>query len=149
MPNLSAPSATSASPLDATLFRPAGPRGEGEASDRARFASVLGRHAAAPGETPEAVARRSAESFVAIALVQPILKQLRDTSQAAPPFAPTQGQKQFQALADADLAQRLVHRAHFPLVDRLTGDLLKRARAEAPTDDTGTHDPAALPEVTP
>lgn len=90
------------------------------------FASVLGRVQTRPDESVEDLARRSAEQFVAMALVQPLLKQLRDSNHAAPPFAPSQGEKQFQSLMDAEVAQRMVRAAHFPLVDRLAQDMLTK-----------------------
>lgn len=99
---------------------------------RRGFASVLGRarNSGATGsgdESPEQVARRSAESLVAMTFIQPLLKQLRDTSTAAPPFAPTQGEKQFQGLMDAELAQRMVRKGNFPIVERITQQLLDKS----------------------
>lgn len=89
------------------------------------FSSVLGKHVDEPSDaTPEQRARQSAEQLVSISLVQPMLKQLRSGNNAAPPFAPTEGEKQFRALTDADLAQKIVHAKQFPLVDRLAHELL-------------------------
>lgn len=68
--------------------------------------------------------RRTAEQFVAKAFVEPVLASLREHSQAAPPFAPTQAEKQFRALADARLAQDVVRHARLPIVERLARDLL-------------------------
>jgi Rod binding domain-containing protein len=68
------------------------------------FGSVLGKVQQRGNEDPATFARRSAENFVAIGLVQPLLKQMRESNHAAPPFAPTDGEKQFQGLADAELA---------------------------------------------
>lgn len=99
-----------------------------------RFQDILGRAEIKPDESPEIAARRSAEQFVAMTLVQPLLKQLRETSQAAPPFAPTQGEKQFQGVMDAELAQRIVGAANFPLVDRLAQDMLRRSPAARTAD---------------
>lgn len=103
--------------------------GSGEDAQTGRqhdFASVLGRAQARPDESVEEVARRSAEQFVSMALVQPLLKQMRESNHAAPPFAPSQGEKQFQSLMDAEVAQRMVRAAHFPLVDRLARDMLMK-----------------------
>ncbi|HVU64840.1 MAG TPA: hypothetical protein VHC70_12745 [Phycisphaerales bacterium] len=120
-------------PDDAALFR----RGNGtaEGSDRASFASVLGKLRQDGHESPEAYARRSAESFVAIGLVQPVLKKLRESNNAAPPFAPTDAEKQFRSLADADLAQHIVHAKNFPLVDRIARQLIEKARSRAGRTD--------------
>jgi Rod binding domain-containing protein len=91
------------------------------------FLNVLGKQV--PDSSPSTPAERArdvAEQYVAIALVQPLLKQFRETSNAAPPFAPTPAEKQFRALTDADLAQQIVRAKQFPLVDRLARDLLIR-----------------------
>jgi Rod binding domain-containing protein len=120
---------------------PTPPRGTPHAPDmkaaQDSFLAVLGKRmdSSVPA-TPQARAREVAEQYVSIALVQPLLKQLRETSNAAPPFAPTQAEKQFRALTDADLAQRIVKAKQFPLVDRLAHDLLKRGgELPRPTQD--------------
>lgn len=104
------------------------------------FAAVLARGQSANTMMPQAKAREAAMQLVAVALVQPILKELRDTNSAAPPFAPTQGEQQFRALMDAELAQRVVQAARFPLVDRLAQELLDRAERANPT----TPEPGAM-----
>ncbi|MEK6701203.1 MAG: hypothetical protein AABZ53_02995 [Planctomycetota bacterium] len=94
------------------------------------FAAVMARSSTRPGmaaRSKEAQTRESAEQFVAITFVQPILKQLRESNSAAGPFAPSSGEKQFRALMDADIAQRVVKSSRWPLVDRVTQDLLKAA----------------------
>ncbi len=124
------------SPLDAAAF------GGAERQDRgADFAAVLGRMGSRAGETDEQMARRSAENFVAMIFVQPLLKQLRSGNHAAPPFAPTDGEKQFQGVGDAELAQRIVRATNFPLVDRITQDVLKKSRGAAGSTDA----PGATP----
>lgn len=97
------------------------------ASDHADFAAVLGRHNVGPAaaSSSDAAARKAAQEFVSIALVQPILTEARETSMAAEPFAPSSAEKQLQSLQDAALAQRITSAAHFPLIDRLTRDLVK------------------------
>ncbi len=95
--------------------------------DARSFAGMLARATGEGSTKPEDRARHAAEQFVAIALVQPVLKQFRESSNAAPPFAPTQAEKQFQSLADAQLAERLVHAKNFPLVDRLAQSLMDRS----------------------
>lgn len=91
------------------------------------FLSVLGKRVDEPvADGPDEQARHIAEQLVSISFIQPMLKQLRATNNAAPPFAPTQAEKQFRALTDADLANQIVHAKQFPLVDRLSHDLLKR-----------------------
>jgi Rod binding domain-containing protein len=100
------------------------------------FSAMLGRASAQTEEiAPEERARKSAEQFVALTFVQPLLKQLRESNAAAAPFAPTQGEKQFQGLIDADIAQKLVSKSNFPLVERLTSDLLK-AKSRLPGSES-------------
>lgn len=110
---------------DAAAMRPS-------ASDRDRTFADLLRKAGRPERdtrTDEQRARAAAEQFVAITFVQPLLKELRSTTFAAPPFAPGQAEKQFQSIADQALADRIVQASNWPLVDRLTSDLLKRSAA--------------------
>lgn len=84
-------------------------------------------------------AREAAQDFVAIAFVAPVLKQLRDSNNAAPPFAPGAAEKQFGALMDQQVARQVVRATRFPLVDRVAGDLLRTGRTTARA--------AALPTV--
>jgi len=100
------------------------------------FADMLGRASRSTDEPPERRARRAAEQLVSAAFIQPMLAQIRDHSQAAPPFAPTQGEKQFRALTDAKLAHDIVRSARLPIVERITRDLLERARAGASVEAT-------------
>ena len=88
------------------------------------FASVLSRATRPAGETAEESARAAAEQFVSITLVQPLLASLRKSNGAAPPFAPSQGERQFQSLMDAHVAHQVVKAAQFPLVDRLARQLM-------------------------
>jgi len=94
------------------------------------------------GETPETAeerARLGAEQLVAISFVEPILSMVRESDNAAPPFKPTRAEKQFRALLDADLAQRIVRGANFPLVGRLARQMLQASPAPqeaAPRIDT-------------
>ncbi len=116
------------SPVDLAVFG----RAVGTDNDRkSDFAAVLGRMGQGVGESPELLAKRSAENFVSMTFVQPLLKTLRSSNHAAPPFAPTEGEKQFQGLMDTELAQRIVKAAHFPLVERITKDVLAKARGAA------------------
>lgn len=94
------------------------------AEDRASFASVLGRWTEDGPGTDRT--RPAAERFVAITLIQPVLKELRESNHAPPPFGPGPGEKPFRALLDAELAQRISRASSFPLVDRLAHDLRSR-----------------------
>lgn len=127
--------------LDTTIFspnltRPSGfalfdpRRADVDSADRQRqFASVLSIAQRRPGAKPsdEQQARESAEQLVAIALVQPLLAQLRSADNAAPPFQATQGEKQFRSLWDAQIAGDLVRASNFPLVDRIAESMLRAA----------------------
>ncbi|MCL4742571.1 MAG: hypothetical protein KJZ54_10255 [Phycisphaerales bacterium] len=72
-------------------------------------------------------ARETAEKLVAITFVEPVLKRLRESDGAAPPFAPGPGERQFRALLDARVAHDIVRAARLPMVDRLAHDLLRRS----------------------
>ena len=95
-------------------------------SDQRSFAEVLSiadRGPLAPSTDP----REVAETFVAVALVQPLLAEARKSSWAAEPFAPSDAEKQFGALMDAHVAREITRAARFPLVDRLAHDMLRSA----------------------
>jgi Rod binding domain-containing protein len=113
---------TSAEPGLAVLQSAAGLR---RTNDQQSFSAVLSR--AKPGETAEERARTGAEQLVSTALVQPVLKSLRESNNAAPPFAPNQAERSFRSLMDASLAQRMVHSQHWGLVDRLARSLLAKS----------------------
>jgi Rod binding domain-containing protein len=114
-------------PPQATTPEPLG-RGQPLRQAHASFASMLGRMQSDPTQSPQQQARAAAEQFVAQTFVNPILKQFRESDRTPPPFAPSQGEKQFRALMDAELAQQLVQSQRFPLVDRLAHDLLRHSR---------------------
>lgn len=127
------------SPIDGAIFGR-----DRESASRSDFAAVLGRMGQGAGESDEQLARRSAENFVSMTLIQPLLKQLRSSTNAAPPFAPTDGEKQFQGLMDGELAQRIVRTAQFPLVDRIAHDIMERSRSA--TGRTGAASATPLTE---
>ncbi len=85
-------------------------------------------------------AREAAQDFVAIAFVAPVLKQLRDSNNAAPPFAPGAAEKQFGSLMDEQVARQVVRASHFPLVDRVARDLLRKGGARPPQAELPTAD---------
>ena len=100
--------------------------------EQGAFNDALGRAAAA--QNPAAAARKAAEEFVATVFVNPILQQLRETNDAAEPFAPTQGEKMFRSMLDQRIASDIVSRGDWPLVQRLTNDLLARGSPSKPTN---------------
>lgn len=94
-------------------------------TQQADFAGILASQRGKAG-TPEQQAKQAAEDFVSVALVQPILKQLRDSNKAAPPYGPGPGEKQFRTLADAQMARNLVRSTNWPLIDRLAKQMLRQ-----------------------
>ncbi len=118
-----------------SVSRALAPRFDNVASGRAltgrqvSFQELLGRQSGSgdAGLSPEQRATAAAEQLVSVALVQPLLSQLRATSNAAPPFAPTGAEKQMRALQDAEVARQITHAARFPLVERLARRMLETA----------------------
>ncbi|MEX2218492.1 MAG: hypothetical protein WD749_06985 [Phycisphaerales bacterium] len=122
---------------------PGGPRRAPLSDSQRTFQYALGRATARTGATPREQAREAAEQFVAQTFIQPLLNQLRRMEQAAPPFAPGPGEKQFRALMDADLAHRLTAASSFPLVDRVAQQMLAKGGPRA-TEARATGYSAAL-----
>lgn len=98
-------------------------------TDFAELLSTAERRIASGERDVGAEARDAAERFVAQALVQPMLDLARETSEAAPPFQPTRGEKQFRSLMDAQVALDVVRRSDWDVVDRIARDLLARGGA--------------------
>lgn len=127
-PTASIPFATGPSPEAAALAS----RPRLSSDDQRAFTQIMGRELERTRGKPDAAkTRAAAENFVAIALVQPIFKQLRSTNNTAAPFAPTKAEQQFQSMIDSQLAQKMVKSSNWPLVDRLAQDMLKKAMGTA------------------
>ncbi|MEM9066753.1 MAG: rod-binding protein [Planctomycetota bacterium] len=104
-------------------------------ADQRRFEEVLsGRSTTLAGTanaarsemgTEEEQARQAAEQMVALTFVQPILAQMRESSDPAGPFKPSAAEKQFRSMHDRLIAGDLVKAANFPIVEQLTQDLMK------------------------
>ncbi|MBX3379295.1 MAG: hypothetical protein KF805_04320 [Phycisphaeraceae bacterium] len=108
-------------PLDAPSKMP-------KAQDQLDFAEVLGKKTGRQlGVPDEAKIRDAAESFVAVALVQPVFKQMRASNHAAAPFGPNKAEQQFQSLVDARVARHIVHKSNWPVVERVAQNMLKKA----------------------
>jgi Rod binding domain-containing protein len=105
-------------------------RPDGLAARQGDFASVIARANGQSGETTEETAREGAQQFVAITLVQPLLKQLRETNGAAAPFAPSSAELQFRSMMDAQLAQRIVRASGFGIVDAIARSLTHAGAGE-------------------
>lgn len=97
------------------------------------FDQILARAGTGGAETtsPQEKAREAARQLVAISLVQPVLKQMRASTSAEPPFGPSKAEQSMRALADAELAQRVVSAEHWPLIDRLAERLAQKVRSNA------------------
>lgn len=96
-------------------------------ADRQRsFAEVLAIADRMPHDESIDEERAAAEQLVATTLVEPILKQLRQSSTAAPPFGPGEGEKKFRDISDAHTAREIVRSERFGLVERLAQDLRER-----------------------
>lgn len=128
-PTASIPFATGTNPETTALAS----RPRLSSDDQKAFTQIMGREVdRLRGKPDPAKTREAAQNFVAIALVQPVFKQLRSTNNAAAPFAPTKAEQQFQSMIDAQLAQKMVKSGNWPLVDRLAQDMLKKAMGAAP-----------------
>lgn len=101
-------------------------------ADQRSFAEVMSQAGGSGGRvSPEAQAKEAARDFVAMAFVQPVLKQLRESNHAAPPFGPGKGEQQFRALMDAEIARKVVRASDWPLVDGLAQRLLEKSKGKA------------------
>ncbi|MBL4697994.1 MAG: rod-binding protein, partial [Phycisphaerales bacterium] len=68
--------------------------------------------------------------------IEPILKQMRESNNTPPPFGPGKAEKQFATLLDTQLADKIVHAANFPLVQRITNDILRNMPADPAAPQT-------------
>lgn len=71
----------------------------------------------------EGRSREAAEKLVARALLEPLLARARESGWAAEPFAPTRAEKQFRGLVDAQVAEEVVRRGNFEIVNRIAETL--------------------------
>lgn len=76
--------------------------------------------------------REAAEDLVSIALVQPVLKQIRDGNHLPPPFGPGPAEKQFGTLVDAQWSRSMVKSKNFPLVGAVERYISRANGAVAP-----------------
>ncbi len=84
-------------------------------------------------------ARLAAEGLVSATFIEPILKQVRESNNTPPPFGPSSAEKQFSSLLDTKLADEIVKAANFPLVERITAQLLKNMpQTDLPTQAIDT-----------
>ena len=115
-----------ANPLSVSLFDPAPLLRDvtlrARVADGERFADTLASRLD-DGDGVKSDARKAAEEFVAIALVQPLLSQLREhhlvDEEDMGPFAPGRAEETFGPQWDAQIARRIVTASNYPLVDEL------------------------------
>ncbi len=93
------------------------PEARADARHEVAFADVMRK---ARGGASEAEVRQAAEDLVANAFLAPVLRQIRETSDAAPPFQPTPAEKQFGQMLDLETARQIVRKSELPIVQRLT-----------------------------
>jgi len=80
------------------------------------------------GVTQEArdKAVKAAQDLVSVALVQPVLKHMREANKAAPPFGPGKGERMFRSMMDVDIARGLVSSGRWELVNAVARKLLNK-----------------------
>jgi Rod binding domain-containing protein len=76
-------------------------------------------------------AKEVAQKLVSLAFIEPVLAKLRETNQAAGPFAPSNAERRFGPLFDQHLADRITSSANFPLVESLRDHLTTCAKEDA------------------
>lgn len=120
--------------VQADLLMRAGAR---SAAEQRSFAEIFAIDRRAPGRAGEAdQARQAAEGLVAMTLIEPLLRQARESRSSEGPFGMTEAEKQFGALMDARTAGRMVKAWNLPLVDQLA----RQMREEARTVETTGHE---------
>lgn len=126
---------TLTTPTLATALTPTSPRISGGDRERSAgqrsFLDAIAKANDGVG-TPRERARAAAEQLVATTFIAPILKEAREAAaKVPPPFGPGEGEKQFRALGDARLADRLARAANWGIVDRIASDLLAKGGERA------------------
>lgn len=112
--------------LTAGLLMRAGARTTGE---QRSFAEIFAIDQRAPGHAGEVdQARQAAEGLVAMTLIEPLLREARESRSSEGPFGLTESEKQFGALMDARTAGRMVQAWNLPLVDQLARQMREQAR---------------------
>jgi len=101
------------------------------------FDSAL-RRAVGGDQKTQQTPRQAAEEFISMALVQPILAQLRETNQATGPFAPGAVEKRFGPMLDAEISHRMVKSTGWGLVDAVAERLDRGGNTTAQTPEVDT-----------
>jgi len=85
-------------------------------------------------EDPKRFARaqEGAEQLVASTFIVPILQELRESNQAAPPFGPGMYEKRFGPMLDAQVADRIVRAQSLGIVDAVRNRMLGVSESRVP-----------------
>ena len=113
------------------------------ASNREIFAGMVGKQRDALNTKGADRAREVAQQYVAGALVLPLLKQAREARDSAPPFGMTDAEKKLGSLMDNRIANDMVRRGNWALVDRITQQLQSAGKPQAAATDTPAAGPAS------
>lgn len=98
-------------------------------SEQRSFSEILGTGGRSAGrEGPSDEAQQAAEGLVAMTLIEPLLREARESRSSEGPFGLTDAEKQFGALMDARTAGRMVKAWQMPLVDQLARQMREQAR---------------------
>lgn len=111
-----------------SLLGMAGPAPARTAGEQRSFAEVFATDRRRKDAPEQDQARRAAEGLVSLTLVEPFLREARESRDSEPPFGQTQAEKQFGALIDARTAERIVKSWNLPLVDQLARQMREQAR---------------------
>jgi hypothetical protein len=104
-------------------------RDAARASDQRIFASVLSKARQDAPLDPVQAATEGAENLISVALVQPVISKMRESTWAAEPFKPTSGEKSFRGMLDNAFALKLVRSGNWALVEKVKERMLERVKA--------------------
>lgn len=104
-------------------------RDAAQASDQRIFASVLSKARQDAPLDPVQAATEGAENLISVALVQPVISKMRESTWAAEPFKPTSGEKSFRGMLDNAFALKLVRSGNWALVEKVKERMLERVKA--------------------
>lgn len=104
------------------------PTASASTSEQRSFSQIMATGNRSRVKDDEDPAQEAAESLVAVTLIEPILREARESRSAEPPFGLTEAEKQFGALMDARTAERIVQSWDMPLVDRLARQMREHTR---------------------
>lgn len=104
------------------------PTVRGSSAEQRSFSQIMATGNRLRGASEEDAAQEAAQGLVAVTLIEPILREARESRSTEPPFGLTEGEKQFGALMDARTAERIVQAWDMPLVNRLARQMREQTR---------------------